>query len=47
MATLTLEDIVAKTADLPTMPLRLTGDLFVPVELELAYMETCRSHGAI
>ena len=34
-------------ADLPTMPLRLTGDLFVPVELELAYMETCRSHGAL
>jgi hypothetical protein len=34
-------------ADLPTMPLRLTGDLFVPVELELAYMETCRSHQAL
>ena len=34
-------------ADLPTMPLRLTGDLFVPVELESAYAETCRSHGAI
>jgi hypothetical protein len=27
---------------LPTMPLRLTGDLFVPVEFELAYLETCR-----
>ena len=34
-------------ADLPTMPLRLTWDLFVPVELESAYMETCRSHRAI
>ena len=34
-------------ADLPTMPLRLTGDVFVPVELELAYTETCRSHGAV
>ncbi len=34
-------------ADLPTMPLRLTGELFVPVELELAYMETCRSHRAL
>lgn len=27
---------------LPDMPLRLTGDLFVPVEFEAAYMETCR-----
>jgi hypothetical protein len=27
---------------LPTMPLRLTGDLFVPVELEITYTETCR-----
>jgi hypothetical protein len=27
---------------LPTMPLRLTGDLFVPVEFEATYMETCR-----
>jgi hypothetical protein len=27
---------------LPTMPLRLTGDLFVPVDFEAAYMETCR-----
>jgi hypothetical protein len=27
---------------LPTMPLRLTGDLFVPVEFESTYMETCR-----
>jgi hypothetical protein len=29
-------------APLPTMPLRLTGDLFVPVEFEATYMETCR-----
>jgi hypothetical protein len=28
-------------APLPTMPLRLTGDLFVPVELEPTYVETC------
>jgi hypothetical protein len=27
---------------LPTMPLRLTGDLFVPVDFETAYRETCR-----
>jgi hypothetical protein len=27
---------------LPTMPLRLTGDLFVPVEFEATYAETCR-----
>jgi hypothetical protein len=27
---------------LPTMPLRLTGDLFVPVEFESTYTETCR-----
>jgi hypothetical protein len=27
---------------LPTMPLRLTGDLFVPVEFEATYVETCR-----
>lgn len=26
---------------LPTMPLRLTGDLFVPVELEATYTEAC------
>jgi len=31
-------------AVLPTMPLRLSGDLFVPVELEATYQETCRSH---
>ncbi len=29
-------------AALPTMPLRLTGDLFVPVEFEATYVETCR-----
>ncbi len=29
-------------APLPTMPLRLTGDLFVPVEFEATYLETCR-----
>jgi hypothetical protein len=27
---------------LPVMPLRLTGDLFVPVDFEASYMETCR-----
>jgi hypothetical protein len=27
---------------LPTMPLRLTGDLFVPIDFEATYMETCR-----
>ena len=27
---------------LPTLPLRLTGDLFVPVEFEQAYAETCK-----
>jgi hypothetical protein len=27
---------------LPTMPLRLIADLFVPVELELTYTDTCR-----
>ncbi len=27
---------------LPEMPLRLTGELFVPVDLEAAYWETCR-----
>lgn len=29
-------------APLPTMPLRLTGDLFVPVDFEAAYQETCK-----
>ena len=27
---------------LPIMPLRLTGDLFVAVDFESTYMETCR-----
>jgi Protein of unknown function (DUF4058) len=27
---------------LPTLPLRLTGDLFVPVEFEAAYQEACQ-----
>lgn len=27
---------------LPSMPLRLTGDLFVPVEFEVSYEEACR-----
>lgn len=29
-------------APLPTLPLRLTGDLFVPVDFETTYQETCR-----
>ena len=33
---------VAIGQPLPTMPLRLTGDLFAPVEFEAAYMEACR-----
>jgi hypothetical protein len=32
---------------LPTMPLRLTGDLFVPVEFEATYLETCRQRRLI
>ncbi len=32
---------------LPTMPLRLTGDLFVPVEFEATYVETCRQRRLI
>jgi len=32
---------------LPTMPLRLLHDLFVPVELETTYMETCRKRRLI
>jgi hypothetical protein len=39
-------DIWAKSfaigAPLPTMPLRLIADYFVPVELEATYTETCR-----
>src|SRR5205807_1837259 len=27
---------------LPTLPLRLTGDLFVPVDFEATYQEACR-----
>ena len=27
---------------LPTLPLRLTGDTFVPVDFEKSYMEACR-----
>ena len=27
---------------LPTLPLRLTGDLFVPVDFDAAYQEACR-----
>lgn len=29
-------------AELPTLPLRLTGDLFVPVDLEASYSEACQ-----
>jgi hypothetical protein len=32
---------------LPTMPLRLTGDLFVPVELETTYLDICQGYGVI
>ena len=28
---------------LPTMPLRIVGDLFVPVEFEATYMDVCRA----
>jgi hypothetical protein len=34
-------------AALPTMPLRLTGDMFVPVEFEATYLETCRQRRLI
>jgi hypothetical protein len=33
---------VAVGQPLPVMPLRLTGDLFVPVDFESAYVEACR-----
>jgi hypothetical protein len=33
---------VAVGLPLPTLPLRLTGDLFVPVDFEAAYQEACR-----
>jgi hypothetical protein len=32
---------------LPTMPLRLTGDLFVPIEFEATYMEICQGYRAM
>jgi len=32
---------------LPTMPLRLTGDLFVPVEFEATYLEACEDTRAM
>jgi hypothetical protein len=35
-------EVLAVGQPLPTMPLRLTGDLFVPVEFETTYLETCR-----
>jgi len=34
-------------AELPTMPLRLTGDSFVSVEFEASYLETCRQRRLI
>ncbi len=33
---------LALGAALPTLPLRLTGDLFIPVDFEAAYQEACR-----
>jgi Protein of unknown function (DUF4058) len=33
---------LALGAALPTLPLRLTGELFVPVDFESAYQEACR-----
>ena len=33
---------LALGAPLPTLPLRLTGDLFVAVDFEAAYQEACR-----
>jgi hypothetical protein len=33
---------LAVGAPLPTLPLRLTGDLFIAVDFEAAYMEACR-----
>lgn len=32
-------------SELPTMPLRLTGELFVPVDLAATYSEACRRRG--
>jgi hypothetical protein len=44
-------DVWARACDvgtpLPTMPLRLLGDLFVPVEFETTYLETCRQRRLI
>jgi hypothetical protein len=40
-------EVCAVGEPLPVMPLRLTGDLFVPVEFEAAYMETCRDRRVI
>lgn len=34
-------------APLPTMPLRLTGDLFVPIEFETTYVEICQGYRAM
>jgi hypothetical protein len=33
---------LAVGAPLPTLPLRLTGDLFIAVDFEAAYQEACR-----
>jgi hypothetical protein len=33
---------LALGGSLPTLPLRLTGDLFVPVDFEATYQEACR-----
>jgi len=33
---------LALGAPLPTLPLRLTGDLFIPVDFEAAYQEACQ-----
>lgn len=38
---------VAVGDPLPTMPLRLTGDLFVPVEFEPTYTDACRKRKLI
>jgi hypothetical protein len=36
------KEVCAVGRPLPTMPLRLTDDLFVPVDFEVAYVEACR-----
>ncbi len=38
---------VAIGQPLPTMPLRLTGDLMIPVDFESAYMDVCRDRRMI